>query len=120
MKTIPLDELLKQTTPLPWHVDYSGPARLGITAANDVTVALGNLQSEDGDTDEANVRYLAHAANLLPEFVTALRQLSHLAQQHDPKTGFYQPPDPYAVTQITLPLLAKAAAVPVPDFTIPD
>lgn len=52
-------------TPGPWSVDYSGPARLTINDKDGRTIAFGNLQTEDGDEDEANARLIAAAPTML-------------------------------------------------------
>lgn len=60
-------------TPGPWALDYEGPARLAIIDKDNRILALGNLQCEDGDQDEANARLIAAAPELLGALVTLLR-----------------------------------------------
>ena len=47
-----------------WEVDYSGPARLEIRSG-EKSIALCNMQCEDGEQDEANAKLIAAAPELL-------------------------------------------------------
>jgi hypothetical protein len=68
-------------TPGPWSVDYSGPAHLSVEDNAGRVLAFCNLQSEDGDEDEANARLIAAA----PEMLQALRGLLREARESVPK-----------------------------------
>ncbi len=48
-------------------VDYEGPCRLAIAGPEGETVALCNMQNEDGDVDEANAALIASAPDLLKQ-----------------------------------------------------
>ena len=61
-----LSELLQKTTPLPWKLDGNnvmdgGPNSIAITA-------------EGWSDDQPNAQYLVHAANVLPQLVSAVKE----------------------------------------------
>ena len=84
MKTTPLDEALKQITPLPYrvsshdalrytfHID-AGPAGYD---RKRVAIVTGDCKR---DGSEANAAYLAHAANVLPGLVELLELAANQA-----------------------------------------
>lgn len=80
MKTLPLDELLQQITPLPWRPhDISPRGRRGdhfqVTGPSPATVLAQTSHNPLNSTASertATAAYLAHAANLLPELVAAM------------------------------------------------
>ena len=63
----------------PWSVDYEGPAHLSIEDSAGRVLAFCNLQSEDGDEDEANARLIAAAPDLLQALKNAREWLDELA-----------------------------------------
>lgn len=63
----------------PWSVDYEGPAHLSIEDSAGRVLAFCNLQSEDGDEDEANARLIAAA----PEMLEALRNVAEIMSGAD-------------------------------------
>jgi hypothetical protein len=62
-------------TPGPWEVDYSGPARLEIKGGEQ-SIALCNMQCDDGDVDEANARLISAAPELLAACTDAERVIN--------------------------------------------
>ena len=71
-----LNELLEQISPLPWRFDVGSEEEwASITAANgDTPVLYENVESLKYK-ECPNPRYIAHAANVLPELVAAVRNL---------------------------------------------
>lgn len=67
----------------PWSVDYEGPAHLSIEDRAGRVLAFCNLQSEDGDEDEANARLIAAA----PDLLAALREVEMLSEHPDASRG---------------------------------
>jgi hypothetical protein len=83
-------------TPTPWAVNYEGPARLAIEAADGTDIALGNLQCHDGDADEANMERIAACVNACEGIQTAqLRDLGHgcfdrMRMENYPRIKYHQ------------------------------
>lgn len=71
-------------TPTPWRADYSGPASRAVEGPGGELIALGAMQSEDGDTDEANVAFIVRACNAHDALVKALANLDAAACNLEP------------------------------------
>ena len=130
MKTIPLDELLRQITPLPYVVD-DGLIRqqdmIDVLTADIPNherhwAAIG-IADEDGFAESvaychpSNQAYLAHAANVVPELVAALnnctRSLRVAFQAREDAFGIHHNDATDALLSAEA-ALAKATQVPVP------
>jgi hypothetical protein len=70
-----LAELLKQITPLPYHVE---PGDFPVTInSREMTVSEMGY-GVDSTQDYRDAAYLVHAANVLPELVEALEEINNL------------------------------------------
>ena len=129
MKTIPLDELLKQITPLPYSPD-DGLIRLSEqlefcreNIGTDQEWQSLTIHDNEGPAavvalcHPQNAAYLAHAANLLPELVTTLttcrNSIRHAAHCRAPQ-AYRCTCDADRLWELTQAVLNKATAVPVP------
>ena len=87
MKTTPLPEILKQITPLPYKTatgeDWDGatifhgeayPVGARVVATCEGCDIPGMSGEQGADQAKASAAYLAHAANVLPGLVEALRE----------------------------------------------
>lgn len=82
MKTIPLDELLQQTSPLPfkpWPANADNFGAILDAEGNDVWLSeIEDYASDRAKHEACNMALLTHAANVMPELV-ALLQSAHEA-----------------------------------------
>lgn len=82
MKTIPLDELLQQTSPLPfkpWPANADNFGAILDAEGNDVWLSgIEDYASDRAKHEACNMALLAHAANVLPEVVEALGKVKLL------------------------------------------
>lgn len=131
MKTQPLGEILKQITPLPYLVKFAPPQfkhKMNLETKMGDRIALvdegsfldigPHSASQGGNRAEASAAYLAHAANLLPELVEALRACSELFKRQTDGGSFdascIHPDEINATCDFVEAALAKATAVPIP------
>ena len=121
MKTIPLDELLQQITPLPWKaltpaVPSAEPGAFEINFAAAGFVNHIVVYGDGKSNHVADARYLAHAANVLPELVTALATLTGLIERGRfvlPEGDFNEEPRFLLAFQAARSALTQATQVPV-------
>ena len=93
-------------TPGPWSVDYSGPAHLSIEDKAGRVLAFFNLQTEDGDEDEANARLIAAAPDL---FAALSRLIDAAVAVYDGRSDEF--PELVAETEKACAALEKAEGV---------
>jgi hypothetical protein len=118
MKTTPLNEILKQITPLPWVADSIGiwpvDTSRGWTVADCSHAAL-DPEYQVRPEQSANAAYLTHAANVLPGLVEALRECREMlavamnAEENPFGIHHNQATDAISLAEITL---ATATNVP--------
>lgn len=119
MKTIPLAELLTLITPLPYSAIRTHPSiDVGNGDGPQPMLEISSERTGGGWYDVAYVHaeptrlYLAHAANVLPEFVSATRRLMvGLSGVSTPDCEFYDGLAGDAEDELRS-ALAKATAVP--------
>jgi hypothetical protein len=79
-----LTELTNHITPLPWHINSHGSDGVEHDAGSNHAGFRFQAIAATHDAAEAHASYLAHAANVLPDTVAALKLL--LDDQQRPKS----------------------------------
>ncbi len=76
-----LTELIKKCSPLPWRIDENESVTFGESRLRDRVCLTGFAIAQGSNTDEAssNNTYVHHAANVLPELVSAARNYLNTA-----------------------------------------
>lgn len=62
-------------TPIPWNIDYNGPARIAIVGPEGECVAVTMMGTEDGDLDEGNAELIVTTVNNHEALATCLIDL---------------------------------------------
>lgn len=118
MKTIPLEEAYRRATPGPLHVSPFGTSDFdGLTIESGfgliATIAATDKESATDPENVANAAVLAHAFNVLPEVVEALRaaQCYMMEGNDDPRLERERRDS----AKIIMSALAKASTVEIAE-----
>lgn len=120
MKLSPLDEILKQITPLPYQaneaVGMGGCAEpaVHIVAEGSPVVATCKARRVLEGPYKTNAAYLAHAANVLPELVEALQAATLAMMEKAPGEDERQTSERRAAYLLCTKALSLATNVPTP------